>query len=297
MPATLPDVVARVNGEVIAKADFEQAIRNLEARAGQGVPFEQRNGVYRQMLDQLIGLRLLIQETKVRKVAVTDAEVESQLAQIRKQFPDEAAFKKALTDQRMTLDTLKQETKSQMLVAKVIEAEIASTISVTDGDIQSFYDQNKAQFNEPEAVQASHILIRFPEKADEAARQQARSRADAVLKQVASGGDFAALAREFSEDPGSAAKGGELGFVPKGQTVPAFEAAAFALKPGETSGLVETAFGYHIIKGGQHREARVVPVAEVRQQIQQFLAQQQTQQKTQAFVNQLRAKARVDILM
>ena len=162
VPATLPEVLARVNGETIAKTDFETAIKNLEARAGQGVPFEQRNQVYRQMLDQLIGYRLLIQETKVRKLAVTDAEVESQLSQIRQKFPDEATFKKALAGQQMTLEILKQDTRTQMLVSKVIDAEIGSTISVTDTDIQAFYDQNTAKFNEPEAWQASHILIRFP---------------------------------------------------------------------------------------------------------------------------------------
>ncbi|MBE3072931.1 MAG: peptidylprolyl isomerase [Acidobacteria bacterium] len=297
VPATLPDVLARVNGEAVPKADFEQAVRSLEARAGQGVPFEKRNEVYRQVLDQLIGYRLLVQETKTRKLTVTDAEVDTQIAQIRQRFPDEAAFTKALGEQNVTLAKLKQDTRTQMMISKIIEAEVGPTISVTDKDVQTFYDQNKERFNEPEAVQASHILIRFPEKADEAAKKQARARAETVMKQVKAGGNFAALAKEFSQDPGSAANGGDLGFFPKGQMVPAFDATAFSLKPGQISGIVETPFGYHIIKVADHRAARTVPLTEVSQQIRQFLTQQQQQQKAEAFVNQLKAKAKIIILI
>src|SRR4029077_12192443 len=101
--------------------------------------------------------------------------------------------------------------------------------------------------------------------ADEAAKKKARADAEAVLKQVKGGGDFAALAKQYSQDPGSAANGGDLNFFPKGQMVPAFETAAFALKPGETSGLVETPFGFHIIKLAERRPARTVPLQEVSQ--------------------------------
>ena len=297
VPATLPEVLARVNGEAVPKADFEKAVRNLEARAGQGVPFEKRNEVYRQVLDQLIGYRLLAQESRGRKVTVSDAEIDGQIAQIRQRFPDEAAFSKALADQQVTLETLKQDTRTQMMISKIIEAEVGPTISVTDKDIQAFYDQNRERFNEPEAVHASHILIRFPEKADDAAKKQARARAETVLKQVKAGGDFGALAKEYSQDPGSAANGGDLGFFARGQMVPAFDTTAFGLKPGHTSGVVETPFGYHIIRVAEHRAARVVPLTEVSQQIQQFLTQQQQQQKADAFVNQLKAKARIEILI
>ena len=297
VPAALPDVLARVNGEAVSKAEFENAIRTLEARAGQGVPFEKRNEVYRQILDQLVGFKLLVQETKVRKMTVPDAELEAQIAQMRQRFPNEEAFTKALADQKVTLDKLKQDMRSQMLVSKIIETEVAPTVSVTDKDIQAFYEQNKERFNEPEAVRASHILIRFPQNADAAAKKQARTQAEAVLGKLKAGGDFAALAKEFSQDTGSAANGGDLGFFPKGQMVPAFDSVAFTLKPGQLSGLVETQYGYHIIKGGERRAARVVPLTEVGNDIRQFLTQQQQQQKAEAFVNTLKAKAKIEILI
>jgi peptidyl-prolyl cis-trans isomerase C len=280
----------------VSKAEFENAIRTLEARAGQGVPFEKRNEVYRQVLDQLVGFKLLVQETKARKMTVPDAELEGQIGQMRQRFPSEEAFSKALADQKITLDKLKQDMRSQMLVSKIIETEVAPTVSVTDKDIQAFYEQNKQRFNEPEGVRASHILIRFPQNADAAAKKQARTQAEAVLGKLKAGGDFAALAKEFSQDS-SAANGGDLGLFAREQMDPAFAKVAFSLKPGQTSGLVETQFGYHIIKAAEHRAARVVPLAEASNDIRQFLTQQQQQQKAEAFVNALKAKAKIEILI
>ncbi len=297
VPATLPEVLARVNGEAVSKAEFEAAVRMLESRAGQGIPFEKRDEVYRQVLDQLVGYKLLVQETRARKLAVADAEVDAQIGQIRQRFPSEDAFTKALAEQKVTLEKLKADTKTQMLIAKIIDTEVTPKISVTDKDIDAFYQQNQQRFNQPEAVRASHILIRFPANADAAAKKQARDKADEILKKLKAGGDFAALAKENSQDQGSAATGGDLGFFPQGQMVPAFDSVAFELKPGQMSGVVETQFGYHIIKVVERRPARLVPLAEVRNDISQFLTQQQQQQMAQAFVDQLKAKAKIEILI
>ena len=118
-----------------------------------------------------------------------------------------------------------------------------------------------------------------------------------VLAKLKKGGDFAALAKQYSQDPGSAANGGDLGFVPKGQTAPAFEQAAFTLKPGQLSGVVESPFGFHIIKMIEHRDARTVPLQEVKPQVEQFLKNQKTQEKTAAYVEKLKTKAKVQILI
>jgi peptidyl-prolyl cis-trans isomerase C len=297
VPATLPDIVARVNGDPVSKMEFENAIRSLEAQAGQGVPYDKRNEVYRQVLDQLVGYKLLIQESKARKLVVADAEIDSQIAQMRKQFPDEDAFTKALAEQQLDVNKLRENVRSQMLVSRFMEMEIGPSIQVTDADIQAFYDQNKAQFNQPETMRASHILIRFPENADEAAKSQARTRADAVLTKLKAGGNFAALAKEFSQDAASAANGGDLGFFAKAQMPPAFGDVAFTLKPGQMSGLVESQVGYHIIKAAEHRAARVVPLTEASAEIRQFLTQQQQQEKAEAYVNTLKAKAKIEILI
>jgi peptidyl-prolyl cis-trans isomerase C len=295
VPAQLPEVIARVNGEAIGRTDFEKAIKNLEGRAGAPVPTEQRDRVYRSVLEQLVAYRLLTQETKARNVAVPETDVDARLADIRKQFPSEDVFKQMLTKQNMTVEQLREDARADMRVALMLKSEVA--VSVQPKDVADFYQQNPDKFQQGERVRASHILVRVPENADEKAKQTARAKADDLLKQVKAGGDFAALAKQHSEDPGSGANGGDLGYFTQGQMVGAFERAAFALKPGEVSDLVETPFGFHIIKMADKQASRTVPMEEVRAKIEEFLQNRQRMEKTQAFVESLKAKGKVEILI
>jgi peptidyl-prolyl cis-trans isomerase C len=297
VPAQLPEILARVNGTPIERGEFERAVKSLEAQAGGPVPPEQRDAIYRQMLDQLVALKLLSQECAARKVNVPDADVDGRLAQVKGQFPNEQAFTAALAERQMTPDKLKADLRQQMQAMKLVETDVAPTVTVTEADINDFYTKNPDRFHEPEAVHVTHILLRTPENADDAAKKKAKSDAQSVLAQLKKGGDFAALAKQYSQDPGSAPNGGDLGFVTKGQTVPAFEQAAFAMKPGQLSGVVESPFGFHVIKMVAHRDARTVPLTEVRPQVEQFLKNQKTQEKTAAYVEKLKAKGKVQILI
>jgi peptidyl-prolyl cis-trans isomerase C len=297
VPAQLPDVIARVNGEAINKADFEKAVRNIEGNAGRPVPPDQRDTVYRGVLDQLIGYRLLIQESRSRKINVADAELDKRMAEIRSRFPSEDVFKQALTQQGMTVEQLRADTRNDMLVTSMLQTELAPKVAVTAAQVDDFYKNNPTQFQQPERVRASHILIGVPQNADDAARQKARAQAAEVLKQVKAGGDFAALAKQHSSDPGSAQNGGDLGFFQQGQMVPPFDKAAFSMKPGETSDLVETDFGVHIIRVVDRQPARTVPLDEVRPQVLEYLEGQSRQAETQKFVEGLKAKGRIEILI
>jgi peptidyl-prolyl cis-trans isomerase C len=297
VPAELPDVVARVNGEPINKADFEKAVMNVEANAGGPVPPNQRDRVYRGVLDQMIGFRLLIQETKTRKMVVPAGELDKRVEQIRSRFPTEEAFKQALDEQKVTVEELRTDAQNDILVGTMLQAEVAPKVTVTPEQINDFYQKNPAQFQQPERVRASHILISFPQNADEAAKTTARTKAAEILKEVKAGKDFAALAKQHSTDPGSGQNGGDLGFFQKGQMVPPFEQAAFALKPGETSDLVESQFGIHIIRMVDRQPGRTVPIDEVRPKIQQYLEGQGRQQQTQVFVDALRAKGKIEIFI
>lgn len=295
VPAQLPDVIARVNGEVIDKAEFENAVRSLEGRAGGQVPADQRDRVYRGVLDQLIAYRLLVQETKTRRMDLFETDVDARVAQIKKQFPSDEAFKQTLAQQKMTEAQLREDAKTDMLVTKMLEFEVK--VSVQPQEVTAFYQQNPEKFKQGERVRASHILIRLPEKADQKTTEDARAKATDVLKQVKGGQDFAALAKQHSQDPGSATNGGDLGYFQQGQMVGAFERAAFGMKPGEVSDLVETPFGFHVIKVADKQPARTVPIDEVRPQIEQFLQNQQREQKTQVFVESLKTKGKVEVLI
>ena len=295
--ATLPELIARVNGEAVQKAEFEKAIQTVEGQNGSPVPPDQRDRVYRGVLDQIIGFKLLVQESKTRKIAVPDAEVDARIGQIRGQFPSEEAFKQTLGQQGVTVEQLRADARSEMMVTKMLQAEVEAKVAVTPAQVTDFYQKNTDKFQQGERVRASHILIGFPQGADAAARQAAKTKAEVVLKDVKAGKDFATLAKANSSDPGSAQNGGDLNFFEKGAMVAPFDQAAFSMKTGDTSDLVETQCGYHIIRVTDKQASRTVPIDEVRTNIQQFLENQSRQEATEAFVNALKAKGKVEILM
>jgi peptidyl-prolyl cis-trans isomerase C len=297
MPPQLPNVLARVNGEAIEKWEFENAVKRVEARAGSPVPAEKRDEVLRGVLDQLVAYHLLAQESRARKLDVTDAEVEAQVGRARQGFPTDDAFTQGLAAQGITVDQLRRQARTTLQVQKVIEAEVAPKIAVQDADVRAFYQQNVERFKQGESVHASHILIGVGQNATPAEKAAARAKAQSALKQVRGGADFATVARAQSQDPGSAPSGGDLGFFPQGQMTPAFETAAFALKPGAVSGVVETPFGFHIIKVHERRAPRTAPLAEVGGQIKEFLEQGQRETKLEQFVEQMKTKSKVEILV
>ena len=297
MPANIPAVVARVNGEAIERWEFDNAVKRIEARAGAPVPPDKRDEVLRSVLEQLVAFHLLAQESRARKLDVADADVEAQLGQIRGSFPTDQAFQQGIAAQGLTLDQVRQQTRTNLLVQKVIEAEVASKVVVQDAEISAFYQQNLERFKQGDTVHASHILIGVPQNPSPEQKTEAKTKAQAVLKQVRGGGDFAALARAESQDSGSAPNGGDLGFFPKGQMTPAFEEAAFKIQPGAVSAVVETRFGFHIIKVHERRGPRTAPLAEVGGQIKNFLEQGQREQKLEQFVEQVKTKSKIEILV
>jgi peptidyl-prolyl cis-trans isomerase C len=297
MPPQIPDVLARVNGETIERWEFDNAVKRMEARAGGPVPPDKRDEVLRGVLEQLVAYHLLAQESRARKLAIPDADVDARLAEIRKTFPTEEAFKQGIAAQGLTLDQLKAQSRTSLEVAKVIDTEVNSKVVVADPEVKGFYDQNPDRFKQGDSVHAAHILIGVPQNASAEQKAEAKTKAATVLKTLRAGGDFATLARANSTDTGSAQNGGDLGFFPKGQMTPAFEEAAFKTKPGTTSALVETPFGFHIIKVLERRPPRTVPFAEVSAEIRNFLISGQREQKLEQFVEQVKAKGKIEILV
>lgn len=294
VPAQLPDVVARVNGQAITKAELEAAVSQLEARAGQPVPADQRDRVLRGVLDELIGYQLLKQESTARKIVVPDADIEARINQIRSQFPNEAALTETLKARGLTLALLRTQAREGMQIDSMLQASLTAS-AVTTEQVTAFYNENPGEFQQPERVRASHILVGIPEGAEAPVKAQALAKAAEVLKEIKAGGDFAALAKQHSDDQGSAPGGGDLGFFERGQMVGPFEQAAFSLAPAQTSDIVESQFGYHIIRVAERQAARTIPIAEVRPQIQEFLEGRNREQQTVAFVDGLKAKGKVEI--
>jgi peptidyl-prolyl cis-trans isomerase C len=296
VPVQLPPVVARVNGEDVKKEDFERMIKTLESRAGQSVPPDRRDEILRNALDQLVVYTLLSQESKTRGIKVEETEIDAKMQQLRGQFPTQEAYEKALKDRGMTAEGLRKDARVDLSVTKLMDAEVATVPGPSDAEAKDFYGKNPDRFKEEESVRASHILIRVDPNADAAAKAKAKATIESVLKKAKGGEDFAKLAQQYSQD-GSAAQGGDLNFFPKGQMVPEFSNVAFSLKPGQISDVVTTQFGYHIIKVTDRKAGRVVPFEEAQPQIKQFLEGQKKQEHADAFIDGLKKKSKIQVLI
>ena len=256
--------VATVNSANITRAEFDAM---LEA-GPQG----------KAILNQLIQTDLIDQYAADNHVDVSDADVQAREDEIKAKYPP-GQFETILKSQNLTEDDVKKILRQQLVVEKAVSA----NIKVSDADVKSYLDKNHATLDTAEQVRARHILV-----AD-------IKTAQTVEDKLKSGGDFAALAKQYSTDPSSKDKGGELGFFSKGQMVPAFQAAAFSQKIGVVGPPVKSPFGYHIIEVEETKPAQVATYANSADKIRKLLTQQQQQQQVPAFLQQLRSKATITI--
>jgi peptidyl-prolyl cis-trans isomerase C len=182
---------------------------------------------------------------------------------------------------------------NNFLAYQYLQKEVISKIKVTEKEAKAYYDKNPDLFKSPEQVKARHILIQVPKGASDEEKKKLKEKADEVLGKVKAGEDFAKLAAEFSDDPGTKSKGGDLGFFSKGSMVPAFEQAAFSLKPGEVSELVETEFGFHVIKVDEKKEAVAEPFETIKEKVTKQVLREKQEAKVTEFVEQALKKAKV----
>jgi peptidyl-prolyl cis-trans isomerase C len=294
MPADLPDVLARVNGEPIRKSDFDRLILNIEISNGP-IPPARRNEILRTVLDQLITYTVMTQQAKSENVVVSDAEIDGRIKEMQRGTSD-AEFKKALEARKMSSDQLRTDARVQLTIEKLLEAHVAEAAVTTEAEARAFYDKNPEKFNQDDKVRASHILLKVDPKAPEPTRETARKRIAGILKRARTGEDFAALAGRNSEDS-SARQGGDLGYFARREMVPAFSDVAFSLKPGEISDIVTTEYGYHIIKVTDKKAAATVPYEQAGPQIIDFLSRQKKQERAGQFVEEVRKRARIEVLV
>ena len=290
----LPAVLARVNDEAIERWEVETAIREFELLNVHPIPSAERDQMVSAVLDRIIGHHLVAQEAHARMLRVSDAEVDADLEQMNKEHSKDQAVE-TLTNLRSSLEHLRQQRRLSLEISQFVRATISPTVSVTSQQVDAYYRENLERFQEPDSVHASHILIRAASDATPEEKAGARAKAAAILAQARQGIDFATLARQHSEDSGSTSKGGDLGTFGRGQMEPAFEAAVFALKATGLSELVETDYGFHVIKLHEHRTARTAPLSDVRGDITELLTQRLQQEKLEAFIKQARTRARVEV--
>jgi peptidyl-prolyl cis-trans isomerase C len=185
--------------------------------------------------------------------------------------------------------------KDNYIAIEYLKKEVTSKVEVSEEDLKAYYESHKDEFKMPEMVRARHILIKIDPSASDNDKKKAREKAEDILKKIKAGEDFAKLASDLSDDPGSKAKGGDLGFFPKGIMVKSFEDVAFSLKPGEVSGIVETQFGYHIIKVEEKKEPGMEPFDTAKDKIKQKLLQERTKTKVTEFIEKAIKEANIEV--
>jgi len=296
-PKSLPAVVATLDGAEISReqllVEAEKVQRGM-AHTGAATPLKGKD-LYRGILEQLLAKRLMLAEAKSLNLVPSDADVEKEVASMKEHVADPKKWEEMLKSQATTEAEVRSDIKENKAIQAVIKSKIEPTVIVSEPEQRKFYDENKDKMTEPERYRASHILIKVAQGATAEEKAKARQKAEGLLAQIKGGADFGKLANESSDDPGSKSNGGELPWLGKGQTVPAFEQAMLALKPGELSGVVETNFGFHLIKLLEIKAARVVPFEEVKARIAQYLQNLGLKGAIDKHINELKAKAKVEV--
>jgi len=300
------EVAVTVNGEKIMESRIDEMIKPQLARMASqtaNIPpafvesLKQR--MRQQAVDKIVMEKLVDAEVAKAKIEISEDDVTKLITEeiAGKQNPPMSYddFKALVKAQGQDFDQVREDIKKMFTYRKFMESKWGDKADVNDADVKAYYDDNAKQFEKAEVFQASHILVKFDESdpnADpNAVKATAKAEAEEILKKVKAGGDFAALAKENSDCP-SSQKGGDLGEFGKGQMVPAFEKAASALKDGEVSGVVETRFGYHIIKKTGHTEASVTKFEDAKAEINETLKQKKQSEFARGYIETLKEEAK-----
>lgn len=294
-------VAVTVNGEAVTEAQLQAQIdenfrRNPQMASLPPALLNQlRPALRTQVLDQVIGQILLKQQIEAAGIEVTDGEVlatlEERGAQQNPPLTVEQVRQSA-EEEGIGFAQIMDRFRQALALEKLVEPQMAGKTEVTEEEAKAYYDENPTRFDLPETVRASHILLGPTASADPNSDPN-KAKAEELLAQIKEGADFAELAGTYSIDLGSKGRGGDLDYFPRGATVPEFEEAAFALEPNEVSDVVETQYGYHIIKATGRQDARTIPFEEAEPQIVQVLERQKQEQVITDYVQSLKEEATI----
>lgn len=298
------ELVAVVNGAGITKVEFDRNWPAYLNRLGIPLTHADKSGKVDEfkkgLLDLLVDQELLFQEAKKMGKMAGEEQVNEVVARERKDFTEashagqaQGTFEDALAQSGLTLERYTDYVRRRMTVQNLVVGHYGDKTTVSEKDIDDFYAGNPDNFATAETLRARHILFKVAPDAGEEAKIEVRNKAEEVLGKARGGEDFAALAQAHSQGP-SGPKGGDLGFFGRGKMVPPFDEAVFSLKPGEISDIVETRFGYHIIKLEERSDAATVSREEAADQIREFLKAQKVNEAVFARLEALRKEAKVE---
>jgi peptidyl-prolyl cis-trans isomerase SurA len=266
------DVVVRVNDQIITRSDVERAEQQLEKDAAeQNVPASDVAVKQRDMLRDMIDQQLLLSKAKELGLNV-DADVIRELDDIRKKnnMSSLEDLERAAAQSGINYDDFKAKIRDQMLTQQVVRDEVGRRLQMSQSDEAAYYQAHLKEYQQPEQIRLSEILVPLPDTATPAEIVQAQKKAEALKTKLTEGGDFADLAKKYSGGP-SAAQGGDLGMWKRGALAPVLEQATFSLKAGQSTEPIRTRQGFVILKVTQHDDAGPAPLSAVEPQIQEAM--------------------------
>ena len=311
----VPAVVAKVNGKSISSAQLESDLVAFRMRAGaQGnkVAPSAETIIAREMLKALVMKEIIAQKALSLNISISSEKIDLEIQNIEDKFPSHTAFIKALAFQHMNIRALKEKIKKTLLEDELIRLEIAPKVKIKDGSAKNFYQANKEKFSKPVLYQIRHILIgtiQPPEKLENKADQKKASRmakmineeaklkAEDVLLKIKSGGNFIKLAKEYSEDKASYKDGGMLGHLHPDSTIPEIAAAMVKLDEGATSSIIESSFGYHILKLDEIIPSTLIPFDKAETDILNILMKRETQELFKKYLIELEKNSKIEIFI
>ena len=308
---TFPDpAVATGKGFEIKRSQLDDAFLSYSASvaaSGNVIREDERGRLRSNLLDHLIITRILTQKATAEDKAATLKLVDDNIAEARKLAPSPEAFEAQVKASGMSLEQVRQRAYEEQLARRVLERETTNGITISDEAASKFYNDHPTNFVIPEEVRVSHILISTLEAADPLSpaypprplapdkKKEKEKLARQIKERADKGEDFVKLVKQYSEDPGSKERGGEYTFA-RNQMVPEFEAAAFSLKTNQISDIVETQYGYHIIKGLEKIPAKREQFAEAKARIKAYLVIKEAEKGLPAYLDKIKAEAGVKLL-
>jgi peptidyl-prolyl cis-trans isomerase SurA len=309
LPPLLPadtvieEIVARVNNQIITRAEYVRSKETLKQEAQQQDPTnaakiveERDKDVLRDLIDQ----QLLLEKGKDLGITA-DTEVIKRLDQMRKEMHMDSMedLEKAATSQGISYEDFKQNLKNQIITQQVISREVGSRVNVSHEELQQFYDEHKSQMEQPEQIRLSELLTtekkdKAPPADEEQELAAARSKAEDLLAQIRKGAAFEEIAKKNSDGP-TAAQSGDLGYFKRGTLAKELEDKTFAMKPGAVSEVIRTKQGFVILKVTEHQQAGVPPLSEIEGRVQEAITVQKMQPALRAYLQKLREDAYIKI--
>ncbi len=293
--AVVEDIIARVNDQIITQSDYDRAMNEMDQEARQrGDSMQQMAAARKDLLRSLVDQQLWL--SKGKELGITgETELVKRLDEIRKQYNLDSIedLEKAAKEQGVSFEDFKANIRNQIITQEVMRQEVGEHIQFTPGEAMRYYEEHKAEFTQPESERLSEILVAA--SPDDAAKQAAaKTKADDIEARLHAGGDFAQLARSFSEGP-TAGEGGDLGQYKQGQLPKVLEDKTFSLGTGQYTDPILTRQGYIILKVVQHNAGGPAPYKNVEEQVEEALYESRMEPAIRAYLNKMRDEAAIFI--